>query len=893
MSKTIFRVSKDWRDFCKRLGKLAEKERGDCFELLAKYYLQLAPAYKTKLRHVWLLSEVPARIRNHLNLPVRDEGIDLIAETKEREYWAVQCKYKTDETKSLSRKELSTFTDLAFGICKNISLGLVCTSADRYSRKLKLHGDRLEFCAGDVWRALDADFFRDVRRVIAGREVKPRRKRPRSHQNRAIRNAVRHFVEDGHSRGKLISPCGTGKSLTGYWIAEALEARSVLVAVPSLALVRQSLGVWAAEAVATGRQFNWICVCSDESVARDERDDATVLVQDLGVRVHTDPKEIATWLRQRKQGASVVFTTYQSGKAIASAARLAKKRFDVGIFDEAHNTVGRKDSLFTHLLHEENIKIRKRVFVTATERRYAGRSDHIVSMEDPSLFGDTFEMLSFRAALECKPPILSDYRIVTVAVTKDEIAELIDKNLFVKPDRGKWSEDVEAATLGAAIALRRGIQKHPIKHAVSFHSSIARAVDFKSTQDALSGAFPKYKRLETYHVSGKTPTAVRSRTMEEFETAKRALITNARCLSEGVDIPKIDCVTFADPRRGAVSIVQAVGRALRIAEGKKYGYIIIPIVIDKAEENGGELRGSAFDSLLLVLRALAANDERIIEYFRSVSQGRTRRSGHGQFELEIPDGLTIDADEFASSIELRLWSRLAKLSWRPFEEAREFARGLGLRNSEEWKQYSAGKLDRHDRKPTDIPSQPGRSYVDQGWVGWGDWLGTGTLAVSNRTFLPFEAAREFARGLGLKSMDEWSEYSAGRLGAYGPRPDDIPSDPYKIYKDQGWVDAYDWLGKAGMRPFEEAREFARGLGLRNQAEWKRYSAGKLDGRDPRPDDIPGHPELMYEDHGWVDWHDWLGTLRTRPFEEAREFARSLALSNVAEWRQYCLLRQTE
>ena len=207
---------------------------------------------------------------------------------------------------SLSRRELSTFTDLAFGICKNIALALVCTTTDRFSHKLKLHGDRLEFCSGDVWRALGPDFFRRLHRLLAGQPVRIKPKRPRKHQRRAIRNAVEHFVMDRNARGKLISPCASGKSLTGYWIAEAMKARTVLVAVPSLALIKQSLGVWATEAVANRRRFNWICVCSDVGVARTERDDAVVLVQDLGVQVHTDPGQIANWLRASKQGESVV-----------------------------------------------------------------------------------------------------------------------------------------------------------------------------------------------------------------------------------------------------------------------------------------------------------------------------------------------------------------------------------------------------------------------------------------------------------------------------------------------------------------------------------------------------------------------------------------------------------
>ena len=231
--------------------------------------------------------------------------------------------------------------------------------------------------------------------------------------------------------------------------------------------------------------------------------------------------------------------------------------------DEAHKTVGDSDKLFSHLLHDANLPIRRRIFMTATERRYAGQSDTVLSMDNPAIYGETFHLLSFKRALEYDPPILSDYKIISIAVSRDEVAELIRKNVFVKPDKGRWNKEIEADMLASLIALRKAMAKHPIRHAVSFHSSIQRAELFKTHNDAFTRAFPKYGGLETFHVSGKTPTGTRARIIGEFAQTQRALITNARCLTEGVDVPGIDCVLFADPRRSAVDIVQAVGRALR------------------------------------------------------------------------------------------------------------------------------------------------------------------------------------------------------------------------------------------------------------------------------------------------------------------------------------------
>ena len=303
-------------------------------------------------------------------------------------------------------------------------------------------------------RGLYAAFFSRLRAHLGNRPAKLKPLRPRSHQKAAVQDARTHFVEEKAKRGKLIMPCGSGKSLTAYWIAGDLGSRRIVVAVPSLALIRQTLNVWLREAMAEEREVDWICVCSDESAGRIDRDDVAVLRQDLGLPCLTDPEEITTWLGRKRRGTTVVFTTYQSGAVLAKAARAARFSFDLGIFDEAHKTVGDTAKLFSHLLHDENLRIRQRLFMTATERRYQGSSDTILSMDDAEVYGETFHLLSFKRAMEVRPPILSDYRILTLSVSRGEVADLIRRNAFVQPDRAEWSEEVEAQLLASLIALR-------------------------------------------------------------------------------------------------------------------------------------------------------------------------------------------------------------------------------------------------------------------------------------------------------------------------------------------------------------------------------------------------------------------------------------------------------
>ena len=889
-----------WEDFKGRFEGLGEKKKGDLFEELTQAFLLLDPEYATKLKRVWLHREVPEEIRKRLKLPAEDKGIDLIAETKAGEFWAIQCKYREDARQSLTWREVSTFTGLAFGVCQGISFGLICSTTERITHVLK-NQDNIGFCALDVWQGLDTDFFIRLRAALGHKPAKIKPLKPRPHQVKAIKDARAYFVGKKKRRGKMIMPCGTGKSLAAYWIAEKLGAKKILVAVPSLALIRQTLKVWLRESLANGQDVNWICVCSDESAGRIGQDDVSVMRQDLGVPCLTDSGEIAAWLGRSKKGLTVVFATYQSGEAIAKAAKKAKVRFDLGIMDEAHKTVGAKEKLFSHLLHEKNLLVRRRLFMTATERRYQGQSDEILSMDDAGIYGDTFNLLSFKCALECKPAILSDYKIVTILVSREEVAEMVRKNVFVRPDKGKWGKEIEAEMLAALVALRKAMKKHPIRHAVSFHGSIRRAEVFRDHNDAFNRAFRSLGKVESFHVSGQTPTGTRARIISEFAGTERGLITNARCLTEGVDVPDIDCVLFADPRKSAVDIVQAVGRALRPAPGKKMGYVIVPILHDEGAKPEDIFDTIEFREVLTTLRALAANDDRIIEYFRAISQGKRRAGSHGgSVEFEIDERLAqrIDLEQFARDIELKCWNRLAKLSWRPFEEARGFTRKLGLKNVAEWELYTQGKIVRLGCLPADIPAYPTRVYGEKGWKGMGDWLGTGNVANFRKTFCSYKKARAFVHKLKLKGDAEWRAYCNGEIYKLKKRPADIPSNPNLAYANAGWKNMGDWLGTGTIasylrkyRPFCRARAFARKLNLKNQNEWYAFTQGKMRLLGHLPADIPVNPGNAYKEKGWAGMGDFLGTTNRRggwrPFKIARGYARSLKLKNVIEWTEFC------
>jgi superfamily II DNA or RNA helicase len=881
--KALISKVNSWADLKGKFASLSKQDKGLAFEELTKCFLKIDTRYKDTLKHVWLLRELPTAVRKKLNLPSNDQGIDLIAETKEGTYWAIQCKYLQEENQRLSHRAISTFTSLSKGIAKNITHCLVATTADDYATIYK-GNKNIGFINADEWNKLNRKFFTRLRALLSGKAIIYKPASPRKHQIKAIVEAKDYFLKQGMKRGKLVFPCGAGKSLTGYWLKRELKSSSTIVAVPSLSLVKQTLEVYLREAVANKEKIDFLCVCSDEGIGKN--DDVVVHTSELGVPCVTDVKYIAQWLKDHSKSKTVIFTTYQSGKTIAQAARLARVGFDMGIMDEAHKTVGSQEKLFSHLLFDRNIRIARRIFMTATERRYAGSSDDILSMDDAKVYGETFTQMPFKEAIGSG--ILSDYKIITLFISDSEVKNLISKNAFVKPQGKEWDKETEARTLAAMIALRKAMMKFPIHHAVTFHSSIKKAEAFEQSQEIFSKAFPSIRKVDSFHVSGAMATSHRSKVIREFSSSRKAIITNAKCLTEGVDVPNIDCVLFADPRKSTVDVVQAVGRALRRTEGKKFGYVILP-VFTKSKKKEEIIESAEFKEILTTLRSLASNDERIIEYFRDKSKGRKSGVVGGdlvQFDIDERIIESIDEINLIESLQLKSWDKLAKLSWMPFEEAREYVRELKLKKNDEWRNFS-----KSEKRPRDMPSAPDNTYRKEGWISWSDFLGNETTASFNKSIDSFMKARELSRSLGLKNLREWNLYckSDKRNKLI------LPSNPQVTFKKywKGWGD---FLGTGNESPknikyesFYSAQRFARGLGLKSNNEWKQYTLNNT-----LPKGIPRAADAVYKEKGWKSWGDFLGTgtiaphlMSYRNFSKARTFARKLRLNSIEEWNLYC------
>jgi predicted helicase len=391
------------------------------------------------------------------------------------------------------------------------------------------------------------------------------------------------------------------------------------------------------------------------------------------VPTHTETNEIAALLRAHSRGPKIVFTTYQSSDKLAAAAQKAGIKFDLAILDEAHKTVGVHSKRFATLLRDKKINVRHRLFMTATERVFRGDRNDVLSMDSEKDYGKRFFHLSFKQAI--KQRIITDYKVLTITVSDRRIRELIDENRILNLN-SRDLDEAEAQSIAAGIALKRVYRKRKTNHAISFHRSIRAAERFRAQQDALNRVRDVGPKTTNLHISSKKTAGQRSDLLREFVYHKRALMTNARCLTEGVDVPATDCVMFADPKQSRIDIVQAAGRAVRRYERKEIGYIVVPLVVPEKMDFEEFAETTAFKRVAQTITALSTQDERIADEFRAIEQGRVSSGMIVDIDGDIPAGMKMKLSDFAEAISTRIWESVGRANWRKFEDARAFVPSL-------------------------------------------------------------------------------------------------------------------------------------------------------------------------------------------------------------------------
>ena len=640
-----------------RRSALSPAEKGDRFERLILQLFRGDPLYRQEYRRVWLWGDWPDR-------PHGDLGIDLVAERADGDgYAAIQCKCY-EEGASVSKEDVRAF--LAASGSKMFTARFFITTGSLGGAPLTQLGaadnPRVSILYSSDLAERDFHWATLEERVDATRHI-GEKFTPRADQTEAVRNTLGGLygqwrvpdewpgAEPGNreasgrvgddlcDRGQVLMPCGTGKTFTALQIAEQASLNGgggrffrVLYLLPSISLLQQTMREWAEQ---KSLRLRFVGVCSDVTAgkAKDEIGDFT----ELEIPVTTDPERIGTALSKPYRGTDmlVTFSTYHSIRLISDAQREAgAPPFDLMFCDEAHRTTGaqviadrgdhRGTSVFLMPHHDRFVAAKKRVYMTATPKIWSAKSEssyrkaEVFSMDDESQFGPVFYKMKFSEAIDAG--LLSDYYLVGLTIDpawKEKVAGMELHSELTAGEQAKLYGAVKGVSFDENDVphLRRSISftntiKRSLQHQLSMETASERLREMALENN---GALPH--RVSTEHIDGKTKANIRRQRLDwlkEPEDDECRIVTNARCLSEGVDVPTLDAALFMSPKHSAIDIVQQVGRVMRKAPGKTHGYIVVPIMLAEGDTAQDALRKSEdYATIIKVVRALRSHDDNI------------------------------------------------------------------------------------------------------------------------------------------------------------------------------------------------------------------------------------------------------------------------------------------
>lgn len=633
-----------------RAASLDKRDKGDKFERLIKSFLETDPEWQQRFSTVEFFSKWDQ------NTGGKDIGIDLVAKNRYEDGWsAIQCKFYEAGSK-VAKGDIDSFLSISYRPDFNFTQRFIFDTADGWS------GNAEETLKGQVQR-IDISMLDDPaidwsQWSLAQPEnvLYAGPKKLRKHQTEALQNVASGFAE--HDRGKMIMACGTGKTFTSLKIAEDQVGKGgrVLFLIPSIQLLSQSLREWMAQTTVGIRPF---AVCSDVRVGRRDanNDDVDQSSVDLSEPPTTDPHKLAQrYLENPNPDAmTVVFSTYQSIDVVIAAQEHGLDDFDLVICDEAHRTSGvsiKGEKRLSHFLkvHDGDLlKAKKRLYMTATPRVYddsvirkAEENEAVLyDMDDEDHFGQEFHRLGFGQAVEDK--LLTDYKVLVLAV---------DEAYVAKHFQNQWGSEIPLDDIAKLVGCWNGLDKNfketsdaitdwrPMKSAVAFSKDIAASkaasevfpeVAKKINSTIKEGDPRRPLKIEAKHVDGTMGIHERNSKLawlkDNTSEDECRILTNARCLSEGVDVPALDAVLFLTPRGSQVDVVQSVGRVMRLAPGKELGYIVLPVVIPSGMPAEEALEDNTrYKVVWQVLQALRSHDDRFNAEINKINLNKSRSS---------------------------------------------------------------------------------------------------------------------------------------------------------------------------------------------------------------------------------------------------------------------------
>lgn len=616
-----------------------QRDRGTAFEKMVVAYLKNEPAYKQKFQDVWMLNEVP----EEYHISKKDTGVDIVAKDYDGNLTAVQAKFYKGK---VGKAEIDSFVAEAG---KNVySAGIIVSSTDEWNKNAKatLEDTTKPFSIIGLSQLRHAHFswqkfnFAKENTDLSNKVIK----KVRDYQNIAINKSLEYFKE--HDRGKLIMAPGTGKTFTSLKIAEALMKKqgkkqfNVLYLVPSIQLLSQTLFGWNAD-VSEDIHMTSLSVVSDTKANKKKnKDDDDLGAREIGFEPTTKVEDLINHYKLIESNnlpndMRVVFSTYQSIDVLKQAQKDGFPEFDLIIADEAHRTTGaiaerEGDSTFTEVHSNHNIKGKIRLYQTATPKIYdqnakkKAKENSIVvsSMDDKSIYGEEIYRLGFGEAVE--RGILTDYKVSVLAVSESYINK--DMQTLLSSDNQLKVDDIgKIIGVWNAMVKRNGITDEingaPLKRAIAFtdtikHSKVISEEFNQVVNEYLDTQSTESFKVDVHHVDGGLNALEKEEQIDwlgnnDIEENHARVLSNVRFLTEGIDVPNLDAIIFFSPKKSQVDIVQAVGRIMRKAENKQYGYIILPIVVaDGSDPHLALDNDKKYKQVWQVLNALRSTDER-------------------------------------------------------------------------------------------------------------------------------------------------------------------------------------------------------------------------------------------------------------------------------------------
>lgn len=643
-------------DFHKIIENYKPKQKGDFFEILTKYIFLFHHYYKNITKTIWLYSDITSDLLQKLNIPTKDKGIDLVLLTKDNKYYAIQSKFRTDKNQTITWSELGTFVGMTFGISDGFSGAFFVTNISTIDDQIE-KSKKIVSVYGNFFDTLDKMFFEQLKKYILKSKIVIAKNShtKRNYQTEFVDRCINHFKMNDRGFGNIA--CGVGKTLMSYWVWQQMNPKIALIGVPTLHLLTQFFKEWAYESTANGWEIQFLLIGSDAEIREEE-------YQNNGILLTTNETEIEDKLRYFMNLTNknlVIITTYQSANKLSLAAGKLKITFNLGIIDEAHKTCQQKDSKFTFLLDDNNLKIDKRLFMTATPRIYKtikqndtdDTDDNIVSMDNEKWYGKEIYKYSIRQGIDAG--FLCPYQIMTLFTEDAYIDTSIKENNIVKTGA---LENISSYYMATAIMIIKAFQNHDCNHLVTYHNTNANSKSFVKILTNLIKTFEL--DIVVLRMDGETTMKTRTSIINAFTGHPKCILASARILNEGVNVPVIDSVCFVDKRDSTIDITQCIGRALRLFPKKMLAKVIVPYVISNIN---GLTSNDYFPQLISIIKSLSESDEAIKEYFRFKNTDKVvgkmiNSVSYLTNETTVLIAETVDINKWFDSIDLEIWKRI-------------------------------------------------------------------------------------------------------------------------------------------------------------------------------------------------------------------------------------------